>query len=80
MPGFLVIGHAPLVIAAAHTLRLPTMATEVSIVRAGALAAYGPDFREYGRRPRVTWLAFSKAACLAISPSRLSIGRRWRSI
>ena len=48
---FLVIGHAPLVIAAAHTLRLPTMATEVSIVRAGALAAYGPDFREYGRRP-----------------------------
>ena len=48
---FLVISHAPLVIAAAHTLRLPTMATEVSIVRAGALAAYGPDFREYGRRP-----------------------------
>ena len=47
---FLVIGHAPLVIAAANTLRLPTMATEVSIVRAGALAAYGPDFREYGRR------------------------------
>ena len=26
------------------------MATEVSIVRAGALATYGPDFREYGRR------------------------------
>ena len=25
------------------------MATEVRIVRAGALAAYGPDFREYGR-------------------------------
>ena len=43
---FLVIGHAPLVIAAANTLRLPTMATDVSVVRAGALAAYGPDFRE----------------------------------
>ena len=49
---FLVIGHAPLVIAAANTLRLPTMATDVSVVRAGALAAYGPDFREYGPRRR----------------------------
>src|SRR5829696_73626 len=47
---FLVIGHAQLVIEAANALRLPTMATNVSLVRTGALAGYGPDFREYGRR------------------------------
>jgi putative ABC transport system substrate-binding protein len=48
---FLVINHMPLVMEAANALRLPTMATELSAVRAGALAGYGPDWREYGRRP-----------------------------
>ena len=48
---FLVIQHAALVIEAANALRLPTMATELGAVRTGALAGYGPDFREYGRRP-----------------------------
>jgi len=48
---FLVTVHAPLVIEAANGLRLPTMATNASLVRMGALAAYGPDFREYGRGP-----------------------------
>jgi putative tryptophan/tyrosine transport system substrate-binding protein len=48
---FLVIIHTQLIIEAANSLRLPTMATDVSLVRAGALAGYGPDFREYGRRP-----------------------------
>jgi putative ABC transport system substrate-binding protein len=48
---FLVILHTSLVIEAANALRLPTMATQLSAVRAGALAAYGLDFREYGRRP-----------------------------
>jgi putative ABC transport system substrate-binding protein len=48
---FLVIIHTPLVIEAANARRLPTMATQLGAVRRGALAAYGPDFREYGRRP-----------------------------
>jgi putative tryptophan/tyrosine transport system substrate-binding protein len=48
---FLVINHTPLVIDAATAVRLPTMATELGAVRTGALAGYGPDFREYGRRP-----------------------------
>jgi putative ABC transport system substrate-binding protein len=48
---FLVIVHLPLVMEAANTLGLPTMATELSAVRTGALAGYGPDWREYGRRP-----------------------------
>jgi putative ABC transport system substrate-binding protein len=48
---FLVIVHAPLVIERATALRLPTMATHVDFVRMGALAGYGPDFREYGRSP-----------------------------
>jgi putative ABC transport system substrate-binding protein len=47
---FLVAIHAPLVIEAANAVRLPTMATELSVVRTGALAGYGPDFRDYGRR------------------------------
>ena len=47
---FLVTIHTPLVIEAANALRLPTMATNLGHVRTGALAAYGPDFREYGRR------------------------------
>jgi putative ABC transport system substrate-binding protein len=48
---FLAIIHTPLIIEAANALRLPTMATELGAVRTGALAAYGPDFRQYGRRP-----------------------------
>ena len=48
---FLVIIHTPLVLEAANALRLPTMATQIGAVRTGALAGYGPDFREYGRRP-----------------------------
>ena len=48
---FLVAVHSPLVIEAANALGLPTMATELSAVRRGALAGYGPDWREYGRRP-----------------------------
>jgi putative ABC transport system substrate-binding protein len=48
---FLVINQTPLVIEAANALRLPTMATQLGAVRTGALAAYGPDFREYGRGP-----------------------------
>src|SRR3712207_6504188 len=48
---FLVINQALLVIEAANALRLPTMATQLGAVRTGALAGYGPDFREYGRRP-----------------------------
>jgi putative ABC transport system substrate-binding protein len=48
---FLVAVHSPSVIDAANALRLPTMATELSAVRRGALAGYGPDWREYGRRP-----------------------------
>jgi putative ABC transport system substrate-binding protein len=47
----LVIGHAASIIDAANTLRLPTMMLDVGQVRAGALASYGPDFGEYGRRP-----------------------------
>ena len=27
------------------------MATELGLIRMGVLAGYGPDFREYGRRP-----------------------------
>ena len=46
---FLVTVHTPLVIEAANALRLPTMATNVTLVRMGALAGYGPDWREYGR-------------------------------
>ena len=48
---FLAVIHTPLVIEAANALRLPTMATQLGAVRTGALAGYGPDFREYGRRP-----------------------------
>jgi putative tryptophan/tyrosine transport system substrate-binding protein len=48
---FLVTVHASLVIEAANALRLPTMASHVGLVRMGALAGYGPDFREYGGRP-----------------------------
>jgi putative tryptophan/tyrosine transport system substrate-binding protein len=47
----LVIGHAASIIDAANTLRLPTMVLDIGLVRAGGLASYGPDFREYGRRP-----------------------------
>ena len=49
VPGGLIISHAAAIIDASNTLRLPTMASNLSLVRAGALAAYGPDFREHGR-------------------------------
>jgi putative tryptophan/tyrosine transport system substrate-binding protein len=42
--------QAALILDAANTLRLPTMAHNLGLVREGALAGYGPDFREYGRR------------------------------
>jgi len=48
---FLVTVHTPQVIEAANALRLPTMATQLGLVRMGALASYGSDFREYGRLP-----------------------------
>jgi putative tryptophan/tyrosine transport system substrate-binding protein len=41
--------HAGLIIEAANTLSLPTMVEELGLVRAGALAGYGPEYREYGR-------------------------------
>ena len=41
----LVTAHAALL-----ALRLPTMAQELGFVRSGALAGYGPDFRQYGLR------------------------------
>jgi ABC transporter substrate binding protein len=47
----LVIGHAASIVDAANALRMPTMMLDIGIVRAGALAGYGPDLREYGRRP-----------------------------
>ena len=46
----MVTSQAALIVEAANALRLPTMATNLSAVRAGAVAGYGPDFREYGRR------------------------------
>ena len=42
--------HAGLIIEAANTLSLPTMVEDLGLVRAGALAGYGPEYREYGRR------------------------------
>jgi putative tryptophan/tyrosine transport system substrate-binding protein len=42
--------HAGLIIEAANSLRLPTMVEDLGLVRAGALAGYGPEYREYGRR------------------------------
>jgi putative tryptophan/tyrosine transport system substrate-binding protein len=41
--------HAGLIIEAANTLSLPTMVEDLGLVRAGALAGYGPEYREYGR-------------------------------
>jgi putative ABC transport system substrate-binding protein len=49
VPGGLIISHAAAIIDASNTLRLPTMASNLSLVRAGALAGYGPDYREHGR-------------------------------
>jgi putative ABC transport system substrate-binding protein len=46
----MVTSHAALIVEGAHALRLPTMA-QFGSVRNGAPAGYGPDFREYGRRP-----------------------------
>jgi putative ABC transport system substrate-binding protein len=47
----LVTSHAALIVEAANALRRPTMTQDASAVRAGALASYGPDYREIGRRP-----------------------------
>jgi putative ABC transport system substrate-binding protein len=49
--GALITSHAALIVEAANALRLPTMVLDLGMVRAGALASYGPDLREYGRRP-----------------------------
>jgi len=51
VPGALIISHAALIVEAANALGLPTMAHELGVVRSGALAGYGPDFRAVGRRP-----------------------------
>jgi putative tryptophan/tyrosine transport system substrate-binding protein len=51
MSDALLTSHAALIVEAANALRLPTMAHELGIVRSGALAGYGPDFRAVGRRP-----------------------------
>jgi putative ABC transport system substrate-binding protein len=51
VPGALITSHTALIIEAANALRLPTMPIELGAVRAGALASYGLDFRESGRRP-----------------------------
>jgi putative ABC transport system substrate-binding protein len=71
--------HAGLIVEAALALRLPTMVQELGAVRRGALAGYGPEYREYGRRRRPMSPAFSPAASLAISPSKPSISQSWRS-
>jgi ABC-type uncharacterized transport system substrate-binding protein len=51
VPGSLITSHTALIVEAANALRLPTMPLELGSVRAGAVAAYGLDFRESGRRP-----------------------------
>ena len=51
VPGALITSHSALIVEAANAMRLPTMALEPGIVRAGALASYGLGFRESGRRP-----------------------------
>ena len=47
----LITSHTVPIVEAANALRLPTMVRDLGSVRAGALAGYGPDYREYGRRP-----------------------------
>ena len=42
--------RAALIIEVANKLGLPTMVQDLGLVRAGALAGYGTDYREYGRR------------------------------
>jgi putative ABC transport system substrate-binding protein len=49
--GALITSHTALIVEAANALRLPTFPIEIGAVRAGALASYGLDFRESGRRP-----------------------------
>src|SRR5215218_7975688 len=46
----LVVSHTALIVETANALHLPTMASELGVVRSGALAGYGPDYREVGRR------------------------------
>ena len=48
-PGALVTSHAPLIIEAARSRKLPTMFQEQGLVAKGALASYGSDYREIGR-------------------------------
>jgi putative tryptophan/tyrosine transport system substrate-binding protein len=61
----LVVSHTALIVETANALHLPTMASELGVVRSGALAGYGPDYREVGRRP-----ARYVARILAGSPPR----------
>ena len=64
----LVTAHAALL-----ALRLPTMAQELGVVRSGALAGYGPDFRAIRASPcELRRPAFSSAAFPAIFPSKPS--------
>ena len=65
MSDALLTSHAARIVETANALRLPTMAHELGIVRSGALAGYGPDFREVGRRA-----ASYVARVLAGSPPR----------
>jgi putative tryptophan/tyrosine transport system substrate-binding protein len=61
----LITSHAALIVEAANALGLPSMAHELGVVRSGALAGYGPDFRAVGRRT-----ASYVARILAGSPPR----------
>ena len=77
---FLVTVHAPLVIEAANALRLPTMAQRTRCSSGQALLrATGLTFVNTGAARRVMSPAFSPAACPAISRSKRSTSRRWRS-
>ena len=61
----IVNAHEALIVGAALALRLPAMVLRVDGVRTGALAGYGPDYRQYGLR-----LASYVARILAGSPPR----------
>jgi putative tryptophan/tyrosine transport system substrate-binding protein len=47
----MVSSQASIIIERTNALHLPTMGLELSLVRAGAVVGYGPDYRDYGRRP-----------------------------
>src|SRR5215218_786257 len=61
----LITSHASLIVETANAIGLPTMAHELGVVRSGALAGYGLDFRAGGRRT-----ASYVARILAGSPPR----------